>query len=242
MIKRKSNFKTLLTKEVYYHYLISPLGLIFAGLFFLVSIWLFFQNFFLINQASLAPFFNLLPFLFLFFLPAITMNLFAEEKKSRTWEILLTLPTKEGAVVGAKFLAAFIFTTFTILLTFPLLITLKLLGQPDWGIIVSSYLGTVLLAASYIAAGLFFSSLTNNSIIALLTSIFFLLINFFLGQEIVLSRLPTALSNIVAFLSLNFHYHFFIEGNVFLSSLVFYLSWTAVFIWLTIVSLKSRDY
>ena len=242
MMEKKSNYKTLLIKEIYYYYLITPLGLIFAGLFFLISVWLFFQDFFLINQASLAPFFNLLPFLFLFFLPAITMNLFAEEKKSRTWEILLTLPISEQAAVGAKFLAALLFTLFTILLTFPLLITLKLLGQPDWGVIISSYLATVFLAASYIATGLFFSSLTNNSIIAFLTSAFFLLINFFLGQEIVLSRLPTALSNIISFLSLNFHYQFLIEGNIFLSSLVFYLSWIVAFIWLTIVSLKSRDY
>ncbi len=242
MKKRKSNFRPLLVKEIVYHYLTSPLGLIFACLFFLVSTWLFFQDFFLINQASLKPLFNLIPFLFLFFLPAITMNLFAEEKKSGTWEILLTLPIKERSVVISKFLAAFIFTSLVIGLTFPLVITLRFLGHPDWGVLLSSYLGGLFLAASYLALGLFLSSLTDNNIVAFLTTVFFLLINFFSGQEVVLSRLPGLIAQIISFLSLTFHYQFFTQGNILISSLIFYLSWIILFVWLTIVSLKSRDY
>ncbi len=237
-----NNFLALLTKEVYYNYLISPLGFIFSGLFSLIATWLFLQDFFLINQASLEPLFNLLPFLFLFFLPAITMNLFAEEKKSKTWEILLTLPVNEKSVVLAKFLSAFIFTVFTILLTLPLVIIISILGKPDWGIIAGSYLGTMLLAGGYIAAGMFFSSLSNNPVVAFLASTTFLLINFLLGQENLLSRLPDSLINIFSNLSLNFHFIFLIGGNIALTSLIFYLSWIFIFIWLTIASLKSRDY
>ena len=241
-MKNKNNFWTLLVKEIYYNYFLSPLGLIFAGLFSLISNWLFFQDFFLSNQASLGPLFNLFPFLFLFFLPAITMNLFAEEKKSRTWEILLTLPTNEKKVAGAKFLAALLFTAFTMVPSLTLPITLAFLGQPDWGVIISSYLGAILLAGSYISIGAFFSSLTNNPIISFLVSVLFLLVNFFTGQEAILSRLPTFAANIISYLSTTFHFHFFTEGNIPLSSLIFFLSWISLFIWLTVVSLKSRDY
>lgn len=238
----KNNFFVLLFKEIYLNYLIRPLGFIFTALFSTISLWLFFQNFFLINQASLSPLFDLMPFFFLFFLPAITMNLFAEERKNRTWEILLTLPTTETKIALSKFTASFIFTIFSLLLTSPAAILVLSLGQPDIGIILSGYLGVTFIACCYLATGLFFSSLTNNQIIAFITTIFFLLINFFSGQQIVLQRLPEFLTTIISTLSLNYHFRFLIQGQLPLSSLVLYLSWITIFLWLTIVSLKSRDY
>ncbi len=238
----KNNFLVLLIKEIYLNYLISPLGFIFAGLFSTISLWLFFQNFFLINQATLSPLFDLMPFLFLFFLPAITMNLFAEEKKNRTWEILLTLPTTETKIVLAKYLSSLVFAIFALILTSPAVVLITTLGQPDIGIILSGYLGILLISASYLAVGLFFSSLTNNQIIAFLTTIFFLLINFFSGQQIVLQRLPEFLTTIISNLSLNYHFRFLIRGLLPLNSLIFYMSWIGIFLWLTVISLKSRDY
>lgn len=242
MKPKRNNFLVLLTKEIYYNYLISPLGFIFAILFSLISIWLFIQDFFSINQASLDPLFTTIPFLFLFFLPAITMNLFAEEKKSKTWEILLTLPTSEKEIVLTKFLAALAFTSLSVLLTFPLVVIIGYLGNPDWGVIISGYLAIILMAASYISTGIFFSSLTNNSIVSFLASIFFLLINFLIGQGMIVNKLPSFLGNIVASLSLSYHFNFLIKGNILFSSLVFFFSWIFIFIWLTIASLKSRDY
>jgi len=242
MKKRKSNFLILLAKEIYLNYLISPLGFIFAILFSSISVWLFIQDLFLINQASLNPFFSLMPFLFLFFLPAITMSLFAEEKKSKTWEILLTLPTSEKEIVLAKFLAALIFAALSVLLTLPLAIIVSYLGDPDWDVVISGYLGVVLMAASYISTGIFFSSLTRSSIVSFLTTIFFLLINFLIGQGMIIEKLPPLLAGIVSDLSLGYHFNFLIKGNILLSSLVFFFSWIFVFLWLTIVSLKSRDY
>lgn len=238
----KNNFLVLLIKEIYLNYLISPLGFIFAGLFSIISLWLFFQNFFLINQASLITLFDLMPFFFLFFLPAITMNLFAEERKNHTWEILLTLPTTETKVVLAKFLSSFIFTLFALLLTSPAVILVYILGNPDLGIILSGYLGVLFIAGCYLATGLFFSSLTNNQIIAFITTIFFLLINFFSGQQIVLQQLPEFLTAIISTLSLNYHFRFLVQGQLPISSLIFYLSWVVIFLWLTVISLKSRDY
>jgi ABC-2 type transport system permease protein len=238
----KNNFIVLLIKEIYLNYLVSPLGFIFAGLFSTISLWLFFQNFFLINQATLVPLFDIIPFLFLFFLPAITMNLFADEKKNRTWEILLTLPVNEAKVILAKFLSSFIFSLFSIFLTTPAVVLVLMLGNPDIGVILSGYLGIMLIAGCYLSTGLFFSSLTDNPIIAFITSIFFLLINFFAGQQIVLQQLPEFLTTIISSISLNYHFGFLIRGHLPLNGLIFYLSWIGIFIWLTIISLKSRDH
>lgn len=241
MIK-KEHIITLFKKEVYYNYLISPLGYVFVALFSVISVWLFVQDLFLINQASLTPLFGIFPFLFLFFLPAITMNLFAEEKKSKTWEVLLTMPVSEKEIVLSKFLAAVVFGIVSILMTTPLLIVVKILGTPDWGIIISSYLGAIFIIGCYVSSGVFFSSLTKNPIIAFLSSTSFFLVNFIAGQENTLSRLPASLSKIVSYFSINFHYQPLTTGNVPLSSLIFFISWVFVFLWLTIVSLKSRDY
>ncbi len=240
--KNTSNFIVLLAKEIYLNYLVSPLGYLFAGLFSIINLWLFFQNFFLINQASLIPLFDLMPFLLLFFIPAITMNLFADEKKTRTWEILLTLPTTELQIVLAKFLSSFTFALFGLILTSPAAILVCLLGKPDFGIILSGYLGAVLIAAAYLSVGLFISSLTNNQIVAFITTIFILLLNFFSGQQFILQRLPEFLTTVISRLSMSYHFQFLIRGQLPLASLIFYFSWLAIFIWLTVISLKSRDY
>lgn len=239
---KKSNFPILLKKEIKLNYLISPLGFIFGAIFSAVSLWLFFQDFFLIGQARLQPLFNFFPFLFLFFLPAITMNLFSIEKKNNTWEILLTLPITETQIILCKFLAALLFAFFTVLLTLPAALIVIYLGQPDWGVIISAYLGTFLLIAGYISSGLFFSSLTTNPIIAFISSAGFLLINFFLGQQALTNRLPRIVGNVISAISLNHHYQNLIQGNFLINSLVLFVSWTFIFIWLTIINLKSRDY
>ncbi len=239
---KKTRFANLLKKELKINYLISPLGFIFAGLFSAVSLWLFFQDFFIIGQARLQSLFNIFPFLFLFFLPAITMNLFSQEKKNNTWEILLTLPINESQIVLSKFSAALIFAFSAILLTLPSTAAVIYLGQPDTGVIISAYLGTFLITASYISSGLFFSSLTTNPIIAFISSATFLLINFFLGQPELISRLPNQISQIVSAISLNFHYQNIIHGNLLIDGLILFFSWTFLFLWLTIVNLKSRDY
>jgi len=136
-------------------YFSSPIAYIFIISFLGVTNWLFFRTFFLANQSSLRPFFSLLPWVFLFLAPAITMRSWAEEKKLGTIEILMTLPIKEYEVVIAKFLSTFVFLIVTLFLTFPLPLTVMVLGNPDPGPIWGGYVGAFLLGGAYLAIGLF---------------------------------------------------------------------------------------
>ncbi len=123
------------------------------------------------GQADLAPFFTFHPWLYLFLIPAISMRLWAEERRSGTIELLMTLPMPAWAGVLGKFLAAWIFTGFALLLTFPVWITVNYLGAPDNGAIFSAYLGSLLMAGGFLAVGSCVSALTKNQVIAFVLSL-----------------------------------------------------------------------
>ena len=116
--------------------------------------------------ADLQPFFALHPWLYLFLIPAISMRLWAEERKSGTIELLMTLPVSLGEAVMGKFLAAWLFSGLALLLTFPMWMTVNFLGAPDNGVIIASYIGSFLLAGGYLALGSFLSAITKNQVIA----------------------------------------------------------------------------
>src|SRR5690606_12929264 len=127
--------------------------------------FLFFQSFFLINQADMRGYFSLLPWVFLFFVPAITMRSWAEEKKVKTLELLLSWPVSDFQVVFGKFLAAFGFLSIAILLSVTIPITISILGSPDPGPIIGGYMGVLLMGAAYLSIGLWVSSYTENQIV-----------------------------------------------------------------------------
>ena len=138
------NIIAILQKE-FKSYFNSPIAYIFIITFILFSNWLFFRTFFLIGQAHLRPLFSIFPWLFLFLAPSITMRAWAEEKKMGTIEVLMTLPIKDYEVVLGKFFASFFFMITTVILTFPLTLTVYSLGQPETGSIVGGYLGACCL-------------------------------------------------------------------------------------------------
>ncbi len=146
------NIRALFWKE-FKSYFSSPVAYIFIIAFLVVTNWLFFRTFFLTNQASLRPFFGLLPWLFLFLAPAITMRSWAEEKKLGTIEILMTLPVRDYEVVLGKFLSAFAFLALNLALTFPLVLTVVLLGDPDPGRSGEAMLGPACWAAPALPSG-----------------------------------------------------------------------------------------
>src|SRR6478752_9787725 len=149
-------------------YFATPVAYVFIVIFLILSgaFTFYLGNFYERGQADLQPFFNFHPWLYLFLVPAVGMRLWSEERKSGTIELLLTLPVTMWQAVVGKFLAAWAFIAVALILTFPVWITVNVLGSPDNGVIFSSYLGSFLMAGAFLAIGSFVSTLTKNQVIA----------------------------------------------------------------------------
>ncbi len=220
----------------------SPVAYIFIISFLVVTTWLFFRTFFLMNQSSLRPFFAILPWVFLFLAPAITMRSWAEEKKLGTLEILMTLPVKEWEIIVGKFLAGFVFLVVTMLLTFPLPLTVMIIGSPDMGPIWGGYLGAFLLGGAYLAIGLFASSLTENQIIAFIVAIIICFGMLIVGENFVLFNAPNALVPVLSFLGLGAHFQSIGRGVIDSRDILYYVSVVGFFLYLNQLSLESRKW
>ncbi len=156
-------------KREFRTYFVSPIAYIVISFFLLVTGWFFFTTFFLYNQANLRNFFSLLPIIFSFVVPAITMRLFSEEFNVGSYETLLTMPVTFLDVVLGKFLASVAFIVAMLIPTLAYPITVGFLGQLDWGPVAGGYTGAILLGAAFSAIGLLSSSMTRNQIIAFIT-------------------------------------------------------------------------
>jgi ABC-2 type transport system permease protein len=156
-------------KREFRTYFVSPIAYIVISFFLLVTGWFFFSTFFLYNQASLRNFFSLLPIIFSFVVPAVTMRLFSEEFNVGSYETLLTMPVTFLDVVLGKFLASVAFIAAMLIPTLAYPITVGFLGQLDWGSVAGSYTGAILLGAAFSSIGLLSSSMTRNQIIAFIT-------------------------------------------------------------------------
>ena len=231
-----------ITKKELKNYFNSPLAYIFMSIFLVVSGWLFFGGFFLQNQASMRVFFIYMPWLFLFLIPAITMRLWAEEKKLNTAEILFTWPIKDWQAVIAKFSASFAFLAITLLLSISIPITISFLGEIDWGIVIASYLGALFLGGAYLAIGLFISSLTENQIIAFIVAIACCFVAFIIGQNIVTYSLPTILINLFQFLGIGYHFESISRGVLDSRDIIYYLSVIGLFLYLNTRQIESRKW
>ena len=158
----------IIFKRELWSYFHSPILYIFL-IFFLILNGVFtfkIGGFYEADQADLTRFFIWHPWLYLFFIPAVSMRLWSEERKSGTIELLFTLPVGMFEAMVGKFMAAWVFTTLALCLTFPMVFTVAYLGQPDMGVIVASYIGSIFLAGSYLAVGCFFSATTKNQVIS----------------------------------------------------------------------------
>jgi ABC-2 type transport system permease protein len=147
-------------------YFVSPIAYIVISVFLLVTGWFFFSPFFIFNQASLRDFFNLLPPVFSFIVPAMTMRLFSEEFNTGSYEILETLPVNALDIILGKFLAVAALVAALLVPTLSYAVSVSLLGDLDWGPVAGGYIGALFLGAAYGAIGLFASSLTKNQIVA----------------------------------------------------------------------------
>ncbi len=193
------------------------------------------------NELSLVPVFNVLPILLLLIAPALTMRLLAEEQRAGTLELLLTSPVQDWAVVLGKFLGALgLFLSMTALtLLYPILLVL-FGGNPDWGPIWAGYLGLFLMGMSFMAVGLFASALTNNQMVSSVIAFVILLIFFIMG--IISQNFGPGVQDLLSKLSLSDRFYDFPRGVVDLKSVVYYLSFTAVVLFLTVQVVEARRY
>jgi gliding motility-associated transport system permease protein len=208
-------------------YFATPIAYVFIVIFMAASAWFTFDfgNFYERGQADLASFFTWHPWLFLFLVPALSMRLWSEERKSGSIELLMTLPIEVWQAVAGKFLAAWLFTGIAIALTFPIWITVNYLGDPDNGAIFAAYIGSFLLAGGYLAVGSCVSAVTKNQVIAFIVSALLCVVLLVAGLEPVLnalSGLPQLLVDTVASLSFLTHFQSISKGVIDFRDLVYF--------------------
>jgi ABC-2 type transport system permease protein len=203
-------------------YFLSPIAYIVISIFLILSGWFFFSTFFLFNQAEMRPFFSLLPILFAFIVPALTMRLFSEELNTGSYELLLTLPVSVRDVVIGKFAAAVAFVGLMLLPTLSYGIFISFYGDLDWGPVIGGYAGAVLLGAAFASVGLFASSLTRNQIVAFIIG---MSVCFFLTLiDKILFFLPESVVGVFQFLGADFHFQNISRGILDSRDIVYFLS------------------
>lgn len=226
----------------------SPLAYVFLVVFLVFINWWFwyFSEFFAIKQADARSLFGVMPMVFMFFIPAITMRLWAEEKKQGTIEFLLTMPLRDIEVVAGKFAACLLFLFIALALTLGVPVAVHGLAEADvgidWGPIFGGYAGVLLMGASYIAIGLFASSITSNQIISYIVGVVLCFGLFVVGHPTVTARAPEFLAPVLSQMGLGAHFARLSQGLVDSRDIVYYASVIVFFLYLNIRVLDSRSY
>ncbi|WP_426957501.1 ABC transporter permease [Muricoccus radiodurans] len=226
-------------------YFATPVAYVFIVIFLVLSGTLTFTlgNFFARGSADLAPFFAFVPWLFLFLVPAITMRLWAEERRLGTIELLLTLPIPQWQAVTGKFLAAWAFCAIALALTFPLIITVNVLGDPDNGVIAAGYVGCLMVAGAYLAIGAALSALTKNQVIAFVLAVAVCFLFSAAGTPVVTEFLSTnvpVLADIARGISVTDRLQSFSRGIIALRDVIFFLSFIVVWLFANAIAVDLR--
>ncbi len=221
-------------------YFNSPVAYVVIVVFLAIIGWFFTSNLFLMNVASMRVVFELVPLVFLFFVPAITMRLLAEEKKSGTLELLTTKPVTDVEIVIAKFLAAWCLLAAALMPTLLYLITMMALGSIELGPVVAGYIGLLLMGGAYIAIGIFASSLTENQIIAFIISFLIVLVLFLMDK--VLMYVPEGLASTLEFLAVDYHFSNIARGVIDSRDIIYFVSLLGFSLLLATVSLERRKW
>ena len=226
-------------------YFATPVATVFIVIFLVLQGTLTFNlgSFFERGQADLQPFFSFLPWVFLLLIPAITMRLWAEERRLGTIELLLTLPITQTQAVLGKFLAAWAFCAIALALTFPFVITVNLLGNPDNGVIASGYVGGLLVAGAFLAIGSALSAATRNQVIAFVLAVavcfVFAVASYPLVPEF-LSRNTPILATIARRIAILERFQDFTRGVVSLRDLIFFATFIGFWLYLNTVLVEQR--
>jgi len=222
-------------------YFATPIAYVFIFIFLVLSgVFTFYLgNLYERQQADLVPFFSFHPWLYLFLIPAVSMRIWSEERKSGTLELLMTLPVSRRDIILGKFLASWLFTGIALVLTFPVWLTVNFLGDPDNGVVVAGYIGSWLMAGAFLAIGSCMSATTRSQVVAFVlsgfVSLLFVMAGFPLVLDVVRGWLPLFVIDMVASLSFLTHFNAISKGVLSLQDLLYFLSVIAA--WLLATSL-----
>jgi len=237
---------SILFRREFSSFFATPVAYVFIGIFLVLSgVFTFFVGgFYERGQADLLPFFNFHPWLYLFLVPAIAMRSWSEERKSGTIELLMTLPINTWQAMLAKHLAAWAVLGLSLLLTFPLWLTVNYLGNPDNGIIVAAYFGSWLMAGAFLSIGMCMSALTKNQVIAFILSVVVCFIFVVSGSNIVLdafkSWAPSVVIDVVASFSFLTHFEAMAKGVIALDDVMYFLLVTICWLFAGLVLIEQK--
>ena len=236
----------IITKRELAAYFATPVAFVFIAIFVSLTgaLTFFIGRFFERNQANLDTFFGFHPWLYLLLVPAVSMRLWAEERKSGTIEQLLTLPVTTTEAVLGKFIAAWLFCGIALALTVPMWITVNVLGDPDNGAIVVAYIGSFLMAGAFLAIGICMSALTRNQIIAFIAAAVVCFLFTMSGLDMVLNVFrgwaPAALIETISSFSFLSRFQSLTRGVIEVRDLVFLVSITAFWLFATVIFVDAR--
>ncbi len=221
-------------------YFTSPIAYVYLVTFLVAVNWIFFRTFFLVGQADMRIFFDMMPWIFLFFVPAVSMGKWAEERKLGTLEILFTLPLRDIQIVAGKFSAALMLIAAALILTLPAAFTVGLVGYMDWGPVIGGYLGLIFLGGAYLAVGLFVSALTDNQIIAFIGGVALCFLLLIIGTPLIVGGAVGLASQAAQYLGLGTHFMSISRGVIDSRDIVYYVSIIGFFMYLNLQVLKTK--
>ena len=233
-------------KREFTSYFVTPVAYVFIVIFlFMTGVFSFYLGaFYESNQADLEPFFRFHPWLYLFLIPAISMRLWSDERKSGTIELLMTLPVSITNTVVAKYLAAWSFTAIALFLTFPMWITVNYLGNPDNTVILASYIGSLIMAGGFLAIGSCISALTKSQVIAFVISVvicfMFILSGFPMVLDLFESWAPQAVVDAIASFSFLTHFTSIKKGVIDIRDVIYFAALITFWLYVNIVIIENK--
>ena len=235
-----TNINIIFKKELK-SYFNSPMAYIFLVVFAIVTGYFFTNTFFLFNQSNMRALFNIVPLVYLFFIPAITMGLIAREKNIGTMEVISTLPIKDVEFVVGKFMSALSLIALGLAFTLIHFFTLMNVGTNiDYGAVFTGYLGLLMLGAVYASVGTFASSVTDNQVIAFIISVFIVLIFFLMDK--MLYFMPVSIAGLIQYISVDYHLSNISRGVIDSRNIIYFASLIGFFLFTTVRVLEIRKW
>ena len=235
-----TNINIIFKKELK-SYFNSPMAYIFLVVFAIVTGYFFTNTFFLFNQSNMRALFNIVPLVYLFFIPAITMGLIAREKNIGTMEVISTLPIKDVEFVVGKFMSALSLIALGLAFTLIHFFTLMNVGTNiDYGAVFTGYIGLLMLGAVYASVGTFASSVTDNQVIAFIISVFIVLVFFLMDK--MLYFMPVSIAGLIQYLSVDYHLSNISRGVIDSRNIIYFASLIGFFLFTTVRVLEIRKW